>query len=88
MAKHKSKKNTKRRCELLTIYDSNEYDKLLLLPNINIKQLEKHKNTFHDVQSTDFVFSNEECMHEKEDEDEKEHENTECIREEINIDDI
>jgi hypothetical protein len=51
----------KRKCDLLTVYDSSEFDKLLLLPDTHVDRLEKYTSLAAADTNSDFVFSNEEC---------------------------
>ena len=51
----------KRKCDLLTVYDSFEFDKLLLLPDTHVDRLEKYTSLATADTNSDFVFSNEEC---------------------------
>lgn len=52
----------KKKCDLLTVYDSSEFDKLLLLPDTHVNRLEKYTSlATTETSCSDFVFSNEEC---------------------------
>jgi hypothetical protein len=54
-------KTKKRKCNLVNVYDSSEYDRLLLLPHLQISRLEKYvNNTKENANENDFIFSNEE----------------------------
>jgi hypothetical protein len=56
---------SKKKCDLLTIYDSIEYEKLLLLPDSRVNRLEKYSTASICMQNgngvlDDFLFSNDE----------------------------
>ena len=50
----------KKKCDLLTVYDSSEFDKLLLLPDTHVDRLEKYTCLASVETTSDFIFSNEE----------------------------
>lgn len=80
--------NKRRKCNLVNVYDSSEYDKLLSLPHLQINRLEKYvNNTKENKTESDFIFSNEESLTDKVD-SQPLPDGTSDLMETINIDDI